>query len=743
MLRSDKQLIAILAAAMVIHYGLYLEQQQVMGPAVKDSLGLRFIPWHKKVGYSRPKRGSFARASTTQSERSKWGKCAAILTWLNHASFKDIAIFVALLVQSLINFATTNDENMDVYETSNDSTTTMGTPMFAVAVWVGSRTIIGVVETIRYDSSRDTKNKSQLQIYQERWTGEAKLVAVGNTADHETLRELTALSFNDTTICDCFMVLDWPETQHIYKLKQWLLSVAERAEATFDIRQSVAAAVPHTQVNTEYLLQPPVPTGQDRMLLRAWQQATETHDKKNTRGDAEGDAVPTTARTILVIKARAVPYIQYRMGSVDLQAPLFEVSIQPEQPNATLRSGVLAVIDSRETEAGDYTIQETDFDQIVHAGNTYQQGNTDTAWEQVTSVCTRMLIYNYDVCCMVNEETGAEAENTSAASSPETQMSGSGLPPIPDQGGRYTEVYEEPQYVAETDSAPAPSTLVDQLRRGVFSDPTTRVELDPNAVDEILDAVQQAEGRATDMEQRYEELKQQILEGQVGLSDVSYNTADTNAQLASAITEMTKALNRDRSDNIESARYKNITKAICDLKLKDLQGAEHGQLFAWEDWLKETRLLLKQKASGLVELLDPKQYNPSMDEHSQQLCAAFLTCFERGTRVWDLAHTSIQTNGERADLMIQAIEAEVGRGELFRAYQYTIQFTRKLWMKHDHPWTSGLSTTLSHSATLSYYAQDYTKNRSILVSSWYLQWPQNYRNLSHGYRERYSRAVRL
>ena len=101
-----------------------------------------------------------------------------------------------------------------------------------------------------------------------------------------------------------------------------------------------------------------------------------------------------------------------------------------------------------------------------------------------------------------------------------------------------------------------------------------------------------------------------------------------------------------------------------------LEDAAHGQIHAWEAWYKILRLRLKQKASGLVELLDSKLYTKDMEGHSQQLRAALLRCFAKGTRVWDIAQTIIQQHGERADLVVEAIEKEVGRGELFRAFHY-------------------------------------------------------------------------
>ena len=125
----------------------------------------------------------------------------------------------------------------------------------------------------------------------------------------------------------------------------------------------------------------------------------------------------------------------------------------------------------------------------------------------------------------------------------------------------------------------------------------------------------------------------------------------------------------------EASGVKNgyvLTKSIGELKLDALNEAEHGQMHAWEAWLKATKLKLKQKASGLVELLDTDLYTEESAGHSQQLTAAFLRCFEEGTRVWGIARTAIQEHGERADLVIAAVEPEVGRSEMFRAFRYTV-----------------------------------------------------------------------
>ena len=65
-------------------------------------------------------------------------------------------------------------------------------------------------------------------------------------------------------------------------------------------------------------------------------------------------------------------------------------------------------------------------------------------------------------------------------------------------------------------------------------------------------------------------------------------------------------------------------------------------MHAWEAWLKATKLKLKQKASGLAELLETESYSEESAGHSQQqLTVAFLRCFEEDIRVWDIAQTAI------------------------------------------------------------------------------------------------------
>ena len=48
------------------------------------------------------------------------------------------------------------------------------------------------------------------------------------------------------------------------------------------------------------------------------------------------------------------------------------------------------------------------------------------------------------------------------------------------------------------------------------------------------------------------------------------------------------------------------------------------------------------------------------------------------------------------DLLVKAIDNEVGRGEMFRAFKWTIEFFEDRWLEHEDPWGTGLGLTLSH-----------------------------------------------
>ena len=38
----------------------------------------------------------------------------------------------------------------------------------------------------------------------------------------------------------------------------------------------------------------------------------------------------------------------------------------------------------------------------------------------------------------------------------------------------------------------------------------------------------------------------------------------------------------------------------------------------------------------------------------------------------------------------------MGRGELFRAFRYTVEFFEDHWLRHEDPWGKDLGVTLSH-----------------------------------------------
>ena len=253
--------------------------------------------------------------------------------------------------------------------------------------------------------------------------------------------------------------------------------------------------------------------------------------------------------------------------------------------------------------------------------------------------------------------------------------------------GRPTDVY-----VPSMD--PASPGVIDQLREASADGSLANgvVEIDAAAVKEILGKLRAGEAHVMDLESRY----QQLLDEQDVMEEVrSMASNESESQVAAALAKVALVLeNSQKSSGVKNGYV--LTKSIGELKLDALTEAEHGQMHAWEAWLKATKLKLKQKASGLVELLDTASYTEESAGHSQQLTAAFLRCFEEGTRVWDIAQTAIQEHGERADLVIAAVESEVGRGEMFRAFRYTVEFFEDHWLRHDDPWGKGLAVTLSH-----------------------------------------------
>ena len=168
------------------------------------------------------------------------------------------------------------------------------------------------------------------------------------------------------------------------------------------------------------------------------------------------------------------------------------------------------------------------------------------------------------------------------------------------------------------------------------------------------------------------------------------------------MTRMTEVLpqlvktDEDKADERQRKKDELKTKQIGEVDLPAMPDNEPGQMLCYEAWIKKIRLALQQKGDGLVELLDQVPTTAAALGHSKQLCAAFMSCFTEGTRVHDIAFTTIQEKGHRVDLMVAALEAEVSRGELFRAFRYTIEFMEDHWLRHDDPWGAGLSVTLSH-----------------------------------------------
>ena len=299
-----------------------------------------------------------------------------------------------------------------------------------------------------------------------------------------------------------------------------------------------------------------------------------------------------------------------------------------------------------------------------------------------------MMAEDDDSQISADESVGGGADLPSAAfHDPQEEEDGTG------HHGRPTDVYvPAPEDATDgSDIGCTNSTVFDQLRQASADGNQGSVAIDAAAIQEILQWQRASEAQLMDLEHIVD--LQQVPDNAVGAANNSTESqADTLAPILTKITELLAHSQKPKANNTNYV----LTKSIGELKLDVLDEAEHGQMHAWEAWLKGTKLKLKQKASGLVELLEPDNFTIEKTGHSQQLCAAFLRCFAEGTRVWDIAQTEIQKNGERADLVIQAIESEVGRGELFRAFAWARDFFEDAWMKHMHPWGSGLGVTLSH-----------------------------------------------
>ena len=327
-------------------------------------------------------------------------------------------------------------------------------------------------------------------------------------------------------------------------------------------------------------------------------------------------------------------------------------------------------------------------------------------WEGIDTTSMRTLDgpveHDLDVALMVADPSDAESADGSIGIGPDLPSAAFHDPLLEEDGtvfvGRPTDVY-----------VPAPeelgnSTVFDQLRQvsaeGIDGG---TVALDVAAVEEILRKQREAEAQVIELElmmDRMQEAQYDANAGGTGAADVNadntFGSMGSGHSLAPILEKMTELLAYAQKPKEFSNNKYVITKSLGELKLDMLEDAEHGQIHAWEGWYKTLRLRLKQKASGLVELLDSKLYTKDMEGHSQQLCAALLRQFAEGTRVWDIAQTVIQKHGERADLVVEAIEKEVGRGELFRAFHYTTEFFEDRWMQHDQPWGNGLAVTLSH-----------------------------------------------
>ena len=191
-----------------------------------------------------------------------------------------------------------------------------------------------------------------------------------------------------------------------------------------------------------------------------------------------------------------------------------------------------------------------------------------------------------------------------------------------------------------TSIGPNSPGVIDQLREASADGSLTSgtAEIDAATVKEILGKLRAGEAHVMDLESRY----QQLLDEQDVMEEVHSITSDeSRSQVPAALAKVALVLeSTHKSSGVKNGYV--LTKSIGELKLDALNDAGHGQMYAWGSWSKATKLKLKQKASGLVELLDTDLYKEESVGHSQQLSAAFLRCFEESTRVWDNAQTAIQ-----------------------------------------------------------------------------------------------------
>ena len=92
--------------------------------------------------------------------------------------------------------------------------------------------------------------------------------------------------------------------------------------------------------------------------------------------------------------------------------------------------------------------------------------------------------------------------------------------------------------------------------------------------------------------------------------DRSMATDDSQSQVAAALAKVALVPESTKQGGVKNGYV--LTKYIGELKLDAMNEAEHGQMHTWEARLKATKLKLKQKASGLVEVLDTTLYKDAI-----------------------------------------------------------------------------------------------------------------------------------
>ena len=248
--------------------------------------------------------------------------------------------------------------------------------------------------------------------------------------------------------------------------------------------------------------------------------------------------------------------------------------------------------------------------------------------------------------------------------------------PVPVVGNRRTSLYVPPQPDGSANAAPG------------------HVDQEDSRSEDLEEALSQPDGANSDFLSQDEygsdqctvEVLMNVIRSQnEKLAAVEERLAANGApnggvDAQSLLSMLHQAAITNSSGKDRSYQKSAMTKALGYLTIAPLDDDSLGQMFPWEEWYKRLQLGLKAQGTGLIELLNPEKYTPELAEASQQLLAKILSAFTEGTRVWDIAMTAQQKLGERADLVVGAIEEQVGRGSLFRSYKHAGEFYGDKWL---------------------------------------------------------------